>query len=76
MTESLLQNIEEKVMSLLMELETMRRELHHLRNENSSLKTDKANATKKLQGLLSLFDLSAAAPQQTLTTNELEVLHG
>lgn len=56
MTESLLQNLEEKVISLLNELDTLRSELSHLKHENSSLKIEKANATQKLQGLISLVD--------------------
>ncbi|MHB1947076.1 MAG: hypothetical protein ACYCQI_03040 [Gammaproteobacteria bacterium] len=56
MTENLLHKLEEKVLTLLKELESLRNELTLQKLENSSLKSEKVNATKKLQGLVSLFD--------------------
>lgn len=75
MTENLLQSLEDKITSLLKEMETLRRELIQLKHENFSLKVEKANSTKKLQALISLCDATEMLPP-ALIANELEVLHG
>ena len=74
MTENLLQKVEEKVMTLVTELENVRKELQHTRSElnqsrqeNSQLKSEKMNSIEKMQDLMSLLDAVdmdvAAAPQ-------------
>lgn len=64
MTDNFLQKFEEKVMTLLTELESARKEVYLLRQENSNLKADKLNYTKKLQALVSLFDSINAETSQ------------
>ncbi len=49
MTESLLMKLEEKAMTLLSELETLRR-------ENATLRAEKEKNSQKLAGLVSLLD--------------------
>lgn len=56
MTENLLQKLEEKVITLLAELEALRDEIKQLKHENFSLKEEKADSIQKLQGVVSLFD--------------------
>lgn len=56
MTDNLLQKLEEKMMTLLAELENLRKETSALRQENLALKTEYNNHLKKLQGLISLLD--------------------
>jgi FtsZ-binding cell division protein ZapB len=56
MTDTLLQKLEEKTVNLLTEFEHIRNELNQLRQENSALKAEKGNYTKKLQGLISLLE--------------------
>lgn len=63
MTDSLLQKVEEKVMTLVTELENLRKELQHTRSEltharqeNSLLKSEKINYIEKMQNLVSLLD--------------------
>lgn len=73
MTENLLQKLEEKVMSMVMELESVRGELNQLRRENAAFKLEKADSTKKLQGLISLLDATDDA-HQSLFVAELDVL--
>lgn len=73
MTDNFLQRLEEKVMVLLTELESLRKELNHLRHENSTLKTEKLNFTKKMQGLISLLD-SLEAEHTPANTGEIVVL--
>lgn len=75
MTDNFLQKFEEKVMTLLSELETLRKELGQLRHENATLKADKSNYTKKLQTLISLFD-SLNAPSDAHNQGELQVMSG
>lgn len=72
MTDNFLQRLEEKVMVLLTELESLRKELNQLRHENANLKTEKANHTKKLQGLVSLLDSLEA--ESANYSNELRVV--
>jgi regulator of replication initiation timing len=54
--ENLLPKLEEKMMLLLTELEDARREIQRLCQENSLLKSDMGNYSKKLMDLLSLLD--------------------
>ena len=77
MIDNFLQRLEEKVMVLLTELESLRKEISQLRHENSALKTDKLNYTKKLQTLLSLLDsLEEEQQEEVMSANgELRVLH-
>lgn len=75
MTDSFLQKLEEKVMILLTELEALRKELTIVRQENASLKSDKANYTKKLQGLLALMD-SLESSNEPIVVGELQMLKG
>lgn len=56
MTDNLLQKLEEKMMILLTEFDAMRQELNRLKQENSMLKMDQVDHTRKLQGLVSLLD--------------------
>ncbi|MEO8400987.1 MAG: hypothetical protein ABI597_04215 [Gammaproteobacteria bacterium] len=56
MTENLLQKLEEKMLTLLSELENVRSELNRVKQENSYLRVEQANYSKKLQGLISLLD--------------------
>jgi len=63
MTDNLLQTLEEKMMTLLAELENLRSETSRLRQENQQIKTEYGNHMKKLQGVISLLDsLEAASP--------------
>jgi regulator of replication initiation timing len=73
MTDNFLQKLEEKVMVLLTELESLRKELSQLRHENASLKTEKINHAKKLQGLVSLLDSLEA--ETANYSNELRVVN-
>lgn len=68
MTENLLHKLEEKVLTLLKELELLRNELTLQKLENSSLKSERLQATRKLEELVSLF----MAPEKIV--NEREVL--
>lgn len=76
MTEKLLQKVEEKMMMLLTEVEDLRKENHHLRYENTSLKNekekqmlDKANSERKLTDIIALLD-SVANFDTTPMTNQ------
>ncbi|HSW94420.1 MAG TPA: hypothetical protein VLJ15_08745 [Gammaproteobacteria bacterium] len=66
MTDDLLKKLEEKMMTLLAELETMRRETHRLRQENQDLKMEYGDHVKKLQGLVSLLDSLGTAHEQVV----------
>jgi len=73
MTENLLQQVEEKVMTLLTELDAMRDELNALKYENSTLHSEKVTSTKKLQYLVSLLDaVNATQPLMPPTLETLE----
>lgn len=67
MTENLLQKLEEKMMTLLTEVEDLREELQRLSQENASLKMDRESHAKKLQDLILLLD--TVSPTDTLATN-------
>lgn len=78
MTESLLMKLEEKAMTLLSELETLRR-------ENATLRAEKEKNSQKLAGLVSLLDTlssfdSEPAPMvsssQTMTIVETMIANG
>lgn len=60
MTENVLENLlpklEEKMMLLLTELKDARRDVQRLAHENSLLRIDRENHSKKLIDLLSLLD--------------------
>lgn len=56
MTENLLQKLEEKIINLLSEMETLRGELKQLKHENNSLKIERASSTDKLKNLLTQLD--------------------
>jgi regulator of replication initiation timing len=56
MTDGVLQKVEEKVTSLLVELKSLRFEVQQLKQENSCLTLEKLNHTQKLQELISLLD--------------------
>jgi regulator of replication initiation timing len=72
MTDNFLQKLEEKVMVLLTELESLRKEINQLRHENANLRTERANHAKKLQGLVSLLDSLEA--ESANYSNELRVV--
>jgi regulator of replication initiation timing len=71
MTENLLQKLEEKTMTILVELEKLRAELKQLKHENFSLKTEKENSTRKLQDLVSVLDSTFAAEPSVLSGDRL-----
>ena len=56
MTDNLLLKLEERMMTLLAELENLRKELNQSKQENMLLKTDKFNHTQKLQEMITLLD--------------------
>jgi regulator of replication initiation timing len=53
MTENLLAKVEEKIHILLLEAEAMRKELQHLRHENTLLRNEH---TEKLKSLIALLE--------------------
>jgi regulator of replication initiation timing len=57
MAENLILKIEERVLTLLNELEVMRSEIVRLRSENTILRDDHGTHVQKLQGLLSLLEI-------------------
>jgi hypothetical protein len=75
MTDNFLQKLEEKVMVLLTELEVLRKEHSQLKQENATLKAEKQNHAKKLQGLISLLD-SLEATVEDSSNIELELIQG
>jgi regulator of replication initiation timing len=56
MTENLLLKLEEKMMVLLTEVEKLRSDVVILRQENSSLRSERESVEERLKGLVSLFD--------------------
>lgn len=60
MTENLLQKLEEKMMMLLSEVEDLRKDVQRISHENSALRFEKENNSKKLQDLISLLDSVSA----------------
>lgn len=65
MTENLFQKLEEKMMTLLTEMDDLRKEIQHLAHENTALKAEKDNHAKKLQDLILLLD-SVSSTETTL----------
>ena len=68
MTENLLQKLEEKMMTLLSEVEDLRTEVERLGNENSSLRIERENHARKLQDLISLLDSISTFENTTVST--------
>lgn len=56
MMESLVHQLEEKVMVLVNELEHIRNDLRQAKLENTALKAEKNNHAKKLQTLISMIE--------------------
>lgn len=56
LTENLLYKLEEKMMLLLSDAESMRQQIHRLQQENVALRQEKEGHTRKLQDLVSLLD--------------------
>jgi len=56
MTDNLLQQLEERTMTLLAEVEHLRVKVSTLTRENIELKTDQTSHMKKVRELLSLLD--------------------
>ena len=73
MAEGLLQKIEERVTTLLAELESLRHEVRHLKHENNFLKNEKASFTQKIQGIISALD--AVEVSHPLSIHDADVLH-
>ncbi len=74
MTDGLLQKLEEKLLALVQELDGLRKELNLRKQENSILKTEKFNYTKRLQELISL--LEAQDKSGGSFADNVESLHG
>ncbi|HTM64569.1 MAG TPA: hypothetical protein VL360_08765 [Gammaproteobacteria bacterium] len=72
LTENLLYKLEEKMMALLSDAESMRQQIQRLQQENSALRQEKDGHTRKLQDLVSLLDsvnpVEHAAPSQQYAT--------
>lgn len=56
MTDQLFQKLEEKMMALLAELESSRKQIQALQQENFQLKNEHSQHSKKLQSLLEVLD--------------------
>lgn len=56
MTDNLFQKLEEKMMTLLSEVEDLRNEIARLNHENTTLKFERENHAEKLRGLISLIE--------------------
>lgn len=56
MSDNLLQKLEEKMMTLISEVEELRKAMQYLTVENRQLKMEKENNLKKLNDLISLLD--------------------
>lgn len=56
LTENLLYKLEEKMMALLSDAESMRQQIQRLLQENAALRQEKDGHTRKLQDLVSLLD--------------------
>lgn len=69
MTNNLLQTIEEKVMMVLAEVESLRKEVLFLRQENTNLKSEQSNNENRLQGLVSLLDVLEVKGNDSLLAN-------
>lgn len=67
MTENLLQKLEEKMMSLLSEIEDSRKQVQRLQHENNNLRVEVENQrsererqSRKLQDLISILDTTTS----------------
>lgn len=80
MTDSILQQLEERITILLAELEDLRFEIKLLKQENSELRSEKLRYTQKLQRLISLLDSIDAVTDEPaglfVSTFELENIQG
>ena len=56
LTEELLYKLEQKLMTLLSDAESMQHQIQRLQQENSALKQEKESHTRKLHDLVSLLD--------------------
>jgi len=56
MTETLFQKLEEKIITLLAELEDSQKALVQLKKENELLKSEKTSSLEKLKNLVTLLD--------------------
>ncbi len=57
MTDNLLQKLEEKVVVLVSQLESLRRECGQLKRENSAFKAEQGKNAEKLRAVISLLDV-------------------
>jgi regulator of replication initiation timing len=73
MTENLLQKLEEKMMTLLTEVEDLRHEVVRLSQENATAKLERQHHAKKLQDLISLLDTVSAPDQVAANVNLVAV---
>lgn len=62
MTDNLLYALEEKIVTLLSELENLRQENQRIKQENGILKSSQLEYTRKLQGLIALLDSLEETP--------------
>jgi regulator of replication initiation timing len=74
MTETLLQQIEDKVLLLLAEITNLRQEVVHLRQENQALKSEQGTHSDKLEELISLLDILEEDNQKSLKIESLTVV--
>lgn len=65
MTENLLHKLEEKMLMMLSEVDSLRNELRQLTQENTTLKTEREASTRKLQDLISLLDTLHSSDSMT-----------
>jgi regulator of replication initiation timing len=72
MTENLLQKLEDNVISLLAEMETLRNDFKKLQQENSTLRAEKVLYTQKLQGIVSQLDAMAGTVSISVSKAEVE----
>ena len=73
MTEKLLQQLEEKIVCLLTELEELHEELELLAQENEALKEEKQRYFSKLQNLVGIID-TLGLPERMLEKEDAKVL--
>lgn len=73
MTEVLLQQLEEKMMARLSELESLRRELDNAKRENSVLKTEREKLEDRVKGIIALLE-TVNTPETTLSSMAKPVL--
>ena len=73
MTENLLYKLEEKIVTLLSEVEDLRNEVQKINHENAALKTERENHAKKLHDLISLLD-SVSGPDNIMQKASLTIV--